>query len=135
MARGKTAQVRRNEAPLYLDKAVQFLEQGRSGLDAGRNDAALLDAIHAAISATDAVTTALAGVRSTDPDHQRAADELLRVCRSGGVVGLANWTPAGFVGQMLKLAGRGKTVALGAQQVRAVRDVFDRRLAAARAWR
>ena len=39
-------------------------------------------------------------------DHQRAADELLRVCRSGGVVGLANWTPAGFIGQMLKLVGR-----------------------------
>jgi len=39
-------------------------------------------------------------------DHQRAAGELLRVCRRGGVVGLANWTPAGFVGQMLKLAGR-----------------------------
>ena len=39
-------------------------------------------------------------------DHQRAANELLRVCRSGGAVGLANWTPAGFVGQMLKLAGR-----------------------------
>ena len=39
-------------------------------------------------------------------DHQRAADELLRVCRSGGVVGLANWTPDGFVGQMLKLVGR-----------------------------
>jgi len=39
-------------------------------------------------------------------DHQRAASELLRVCRSGGVVGLANWTPAGFVGQMLKLVGR-----------------------------
>jgi len=39
-------------------------------------------------------------------DHQRAADELLRVSRSGGVIGLANWTPAGFVGQMLKLVGR-----------------------------
>src|SRR2546430_10947032 len=39
-------------------------------------------------------------------DHQRAADELLRACRSGGVVGLANWTPAGVVRQMLKLAGR-----------------------------
>jgi SAM-dependent methyltransferase len=39
-------------------------------------------------------------------DHQRAADELLRVCRSGGVVGLANWTPEGFVGQMLRLVGR-----------------------------
>src|SRR5215472_12865111 len=44
------------------------------------------------------------GVKFT-ADHQRAADELLRVCRSGGVVGLANWTPGGFVGQMLKLAG------------------------------
>jgi SAM-dependent methyltransferase len=39
-------------------------------------------------------------------DHRRAADELLRVCRGGGVIGLANWTPAGFVGQMLKLAAR-----------------------------
>lgn len=39
-------------------------------------------------------------------DHQRAANELRRVCRSGGVIGLANWTPAGFVGQMLKLVGR-----------------------------
>ena len=76
MARGKTGQVRRNEAPLYLDKGVQFIEQARSGLDAGRNDAALLNAIHAAITSTDAVTTALAGVRSTDPDHHRAADLL-----------------------------------------------------------
>jgi SAM-dependent methyltransferase len=38
-------------------------------------------------------------------DHQRAAEELLRVCRSGGVVGLANWTPAGFIGQMLSWSG------------------------------
>ena len=76
MARGKTAQVRRGEARLFLEKAVQFIEQARSGLDAHRNDAALLDAIHAAISATDAATVALAGVRSTDPDHQRAGDLL-----------------------------------------------------------
>jgi len=39
-------------------------------------------------------------------DHHRTAGELLRVCRRGGVVGLANWTPPGFVGQMLKLAAR-----------------------------
>jgi hypothetical protein len=69
MAKGKTAQVSRGEARLYLDKAIQFIEQARSGLDADRNDAALLDAIHAGISATDAATVALAGVRSTDPDH------------------------------------------------------------------
>jgi HEPN domain-containing protein len=82
MAKGKTSQVRRGEARLYLDKAVQFIEQARSGLDADRNDAALLDAIHAAISSTDAVTIALAGVRSTDPDHQRAADLLEEVVAS-----------------------------------------------------
>lgn len=34
------------------------------------------------------------------PHHQRSADELLRVCRPGGTIALANWTPAGFIGQM-----------------------------------
>jgi ubiquinone/menaquinone biosynthesis C-methylase UbiE len=34
------------------------------------------------------------------PDQQRAADELTRVCRPGGRIGMANWTPAGFLGQM-----------------------------------
>ncbi len=34
------------------------------------------------------------------PHHQAAADELLRVTRSGGVIGLASWTPEGFIGQM-----------------------------------
>ncbi|HKE94277.1 MAG TPA: class I SAM-dependent methyltransferase [Povalibacter sp.] len=40
------------------------------------------------------------------PDQERAAAELLRVCRSGGRIGLANWTPEGFVGQMFKVLGR-----------------------------
>ncbi len=34
------------------------------------------------------------------PHHQRAADELVRVCRPGGVIGLISWTPEGFVGRM-----------------------------------
>jgi SAM-dependent methyltransferase len=34
------------------------------------------------------------------PHHRAAADELLRVCRRGGTVGLISWTPAGFIGQM-----------------------------------
>jgi hypothetical protein len=34
------------------------------------------------------------------PHHQPAADELIRVCRPGGTVGLLSWTPNGFVGQM-----------------------------------
>jgi SAM-dependent methyltransferase len=40
------------------------------------------------------------------PDHARAAGELLRVCRPGGRIGLANWTPEGFVGRMFKIVGQ-----------------------------
>jgi SAM-dependent methyltransferase len=35
------------------------------------------------------------------PHHQRAADEMVRVCRPGGVIGLISWTPEGFIGHML----------------------------------
>jgi SAM-dependent methyltransferase len=34
------------------------------------------------------------------PRHQQAADELLRVCRPGGTIGLLNWAHDGFIGQM-----------------------------------
>jgi ubiquinone/menaquinone biosynthesis C-methylase UbiE len=34
------------------------------------------------------------------PHHQTAADELIRVCRPGGTIGLVAWTPPGFIGQM-----------------------------------
>src|SRR5262245_61234539 len=39
------------------------------------------------------------------PDHARPAREMLRVVRSGGRVGLANWTPEGFIGQLFKVIG------------------------------
>ncbi len=40
------------------------------------------------------------------PDQARAAAEMARVCRSGGRIGLANWTPDGFIGQLFKTIGR-----------------------------
>lgn len=40
------------------------------------------------------------------PNQEKTASELLRVCRSGGHIGLANWTPDSFVGQMFKVIGR-----------------------------
>jgi len=40
------------------------------------------------------------------PDQERAASELARVCRPGGRIGLANWTPEGFIGQVFKTLGR-----------------------------
>ena len=39
------------------------------------------------------------------PDHPRAASELLRVVRDGGRIGLASWTPDGFIGQAFKVIG------------------------------
>ncbi len=36
------------------------------------------------------------------PDHQRAADEVVRVTRKGGKIALASWTPTGMVGQLFK---------------------------------
>jgi ubiquinone/menaquinone biosynthesis C-methylase UbiE len=39
------------------------------------------------------------------PNPERSSAELVRVCRRGGKVGLANWTPEGFVGGMFKIIG------------------------------
>lgn len=40
------------------------------------------------------------------PNQEAAAREMLRVCRTGGRIGLANWTPDGFIGQLFRLIGR-----------------------------
>ena len=40
------------------------------------------------------------------PNHEQAAHELRRVCRPGGKIGLANWTPEGFIGQLFKIIGK-----------------------------
>lgn len=39
------------------------------------------------------------------PDQERAASELVRVVKPGGRIGLANWTPEGFIGQLFKVVG------------------------------
>ena len=52
----------------------------------------------------DAVVSTF-GVMFT-PDQARAAAELLRVCRPGGRIGLANWTADGFIGQLFATLGR-----------------------------
>ena len=55
-------------------------------------------------AAFDVVLSTL-GVMFT-PNQEKAASELLRVCRSGGKLGFANWTPDSFVGNMVRTVGK-----------------------------
>src|SRR5215471_18795875 len=52
----------------------------------------------------DAVVSSFGGMFC--PDQDRTAEELVRVCKPGGRIGLANWTPEGFIGQMFKTIGK-----------------------------
>jgi SAM-dependent methyltransferase len=49
------------------------------------------------------------------PDQRRAANELVRVCRTGGKIALASWTPEGFLGDLLRTVGRYVPPAPGVQ--------------------
>jgi SAM-dependent methyltransferase len=40
------------------------------------------------------------------PDQEQTASELLRVCRPGGRIGMINWTPDGYVGELFRTIGR-----------------------------
>lgn len=40
------------------------------------------------------------------PDQGKSASEMMRVCRPGGRIGLASWTPEGFLGQLFQIVGR-----------------------------
>ena len=62
------------------------------------------EALPFADSSFDAVLSTF-GVMFT-PDQDKAASELARVCRPGGKIGLANWTPEGFIGQLFKTIGK-----------------------------
>jgi ubiquinone/menaquinone biosynthesis C-methylase UbiE len=48
-------------------------------------------------------------------DHEKAAAEMLRVCKSGGKIGMANWTPDGFIGLLFKTIGKHMPPPVGAK--------------------
>jgi SAM-dependent methyltransferase len=84
------------------DLTPELLDQGRADADASgvSLDWQVADAEHLpfADDAFDVVTSCV-GVMFA-PHHQPAADELVRVCRPGGRLGLISWTPSGFIGQL-----------------------------------
>jgi len=62
------------------------------------------EALPFADASFDSVTSVF-GVQVA-PRHQITADELVRVCRPGGTIGLVNWTPEGLIGEMFQIMGR-----------------------------
>ena len=87
--------------PALLERARERAAAERLDIEFREADA---EALPFADASFDAVVSTF-GVMFT-PDQDRAAAELLRVCRSGGRIGLANWTPEGFIGQVFKTIGR-----------------------------
>ncbi|MEI2714526.1 MAG: hypothetical protein V9G04_14835 [Nocardioides sp.] len=66
----------RNHARSYLHKAQQYLDSAQDNLDLERATPAAGDAIHAGISAKDAIVTVLTGKSGKAKDHAKAAKEL-----------------------------------------------------------
>ncbi|MNZ37840.1 Demethylrebeccamycin-D-glucose O-methyltransferase [compost metagenome] len=87
--------------PALLERGEERARAERLNVDFQAADA---EALPFADASFDAVLSTF-GVMFT-PDHARAAGELARVCRPGGRIGLANWTPEGFIGQVFKVLGR-----------------------------
>jgi ubiquinone/menaquinone biosynthesis C-methylase UbiE len=91
-----------------IDYVPELIEVARrraeaEGLEVGF-EVADAEALPYADDSFDFVVSAI-GVMFT-ADHDRAAAELVRTCRPGGRIGLASWTPGGFVGQMLTTVGK-----------------------------
>jgi ubiquinone/menaquinone biosynthesis C-methylase UbiE len=89
------------------DYVPALLQQGAKRAEAEGLRVSFLEADAENLPFPDAsfdVVLSTFGVMFT-PDHDRAAAELLRVCRPGGKIGMANWTPEGFIGQLFKTIG------------------------------
>jgi len=91
-----------------IDYVPALLERARERAAAERLAVVFREGDAESISFPDAsfdVVLSTVGVMFA-PDQEKAAGELLRVCRSGGKIGLANWTPEGFAGELGSLFGR-----------------------------
>ena len=89
------------------DYVPELLQRGRMRAEAEglrvRFEEADVEQLPYADGSFDVVLSTF-GVMFT-PDQEKAAEELVRVCEPGGRIGLANWTPGGFIGKLFKTIG------------------------------
>lgn len=88
-----------------VDFVPALLERGRERAAAERLPVTLVEGDAEAIPFPDAAFDRVLSVFGVmfAPDQEQAARELLRVCRPGGRIGLANWTPDGFIGAVFRV--------------------------------
>jgi SAM-dependent methyltransferase len=102
------AAARRFADVVSTDYVGALLEHGRDRARAERFPVTFQEADAEALpfpAASFDVVLSTFGVMFT-PNQEQAAKELTRVCRSGGKIGLANWTPESFIGQLFKTIGK-----------------------------
>jgi ubiquinone/menaquinone biosynthesis C-methylase UbiE len=102
------AAARRFADVVSTDYVGALLERGRLRAAADRLAVTFQEADAEALPFADNsfdVVLSTFGVMFT-PNQQQTASELIRVCRPGGKIGLANWTPDGFIGQLFKTIGK-----------------------------
>jgi SAM-dependent methyltransferase len=93
---------RRGAEVIATDLTPELLEVGRAAADTDGLELTWQTADAEALPYDDAafdVVLSCIGVMFA-PHHQQAADELVRVCRPGGTIGVLSWTPGGFIGQL-----------------------------------
>jgi ubiquinone/menaquinone biosynthesis C-methylase UbiE len=90
-----------------VDYVPELLERGRLRAAAEGLAIELLEGDAEALpfpdESFDAVTSVFGSMFA--PNHEQTAAELLRVCKPGGTIALASWTPDGFIGEMFKTVG------------------------------
>ncbi|MBB5873546.1 ubiquinone/menaquinone biosynthesis C-methylase UbiE [Allocatelliglobosispora scoriae] len=102
------AAARRFAVATGVDYAVNLLQQGRERAAAEHLPVTFTEGDAEQLPLADGsfdLTLSTVGVMFA-PDHQRAADELVRVTAPGGTIALASWTPTGMVGRLFRTVGR-----------------------------
>lgn len=91
-----------------VDYVPALLERGRERARVERLDVTFKDGDAEAIPFPDASFDVVLSTFGSmfAPDQEKAAGELLRVCQSGGRIGMANWTPDSFIGEMFRVNSR-----------------------------
>ena len=108
MAGGQVSKRRVRPAHWFGDYVPLLLEAGRSRAQANGYDIRFQEADAENLPFPDASFDAVMssfGVMFT-PDQDKAAADLARVCKRRGKIGLANWTPDSFIGQVFKTIGK-----------------------------